>query len=124
VVKEFPILGPGSLFAAKAALASRSQGKYDEFHLALIKLDGVKDETSVMQVAQQIGLDLKKLKTDMESDGVAEVIGRNYSLAEFLGISGTPSFIIDEALEPGFVTYDVLAAHVSTVRQNGGCRVC
>jgi protein-disulfide isomerase len=124
VVKEFPILGPGSLFAAKAALASRSQGKYDEFHLALIKLDGVKDETSVMQVAQQIGLDLEKLKTDMESDGVAEVIGRNYSLAESLAISGTPSFIIDEALEPGFVTYDVLAAHVSTVRQNGGCRVC
>ena len=52
------------------------------------------------------------------------LIGRNYSLAESLAINGTPSFIIDEALEPGYVTYDVLAGHVSTVRQNGGCRVC
>jgi protein-disulfide isomerase len=124
VIKEFPILGPGSVFAAKAALASRSQGKYDEFHLALTRLDGVKDETSVLQVAEQVGLDLEKLKTDMESDGVTEVIGRNYSLAESLAINGTPSFIIDEALEPGYVTYDVLARHVSAVRQNGGCRVC
>jgi protein-disulfide isomerase len=124
VIKEFPILGPGSVFAAKAALASRSQGKYNEFHLALTKLDGVKDETSVMQVAEQVGLDLEKLKTDMESEGVSEVIGRNYSLAESLAINGTPSFIIDETLEPGYVTYDVLAGHVSTVRQNGGCRVC
>ena len=124
VIKEFPILGPGSVFAAKAALASRSQGKYDEFHLALTKLNGVKDEASVMQVAEQVGLDLDKLKTDMESDGVSEVIGRNYSLAEALAINGTPSFIIDEALEPGYVTYDVLAQHVSAVRQNGGCRLC
>jgi protein-disulfide isomerase len=124
VIKEFPILGPGSVFAAKAALASRSQGKYNEFHQALTKFEGVKDETSVMQVAEQVGLDLEKLKTDMESKAVSDVIGRNYSLAESLSINGTPSFVIDEALEPGYVQYDVLAGHVSAVRQNGGCRVC
>jgi protein-disulfide isomerase len=124
VIKEFPILGPGSVFAAKAALASRSQGKYNEFHQALTDFDGVKDETRVMQVAEQVGLDLEKLKTDMESKAVTDVIGRNYSLAESLSINGTPSFIIDEALEPGYVQYDVLARHVSEVKQNGGCRLC
>ena len=124
VIKEFPILGPGSVFAAKAALASRNQGKYNEFHQALTDLEGVKDETSVMQVAQQVGLDAEKLKTDMESEAVTGVIRRNYSLAESLSINGTPSFIIDETLEPGFVQFDVLARHVSAVRQNGGCRVC
>jgi protein-disulfide isomerase len=124
VIKEFPILGPGSVFAAKAALASRGQGKYNEFHQALTRFEGVKDETSVMQVAEQVGLDLEKLKADMESKAVSDVIGRNYSLAESLSINGTPSFVIDEALEPGYVQYDVLAGHVSAVRQNGGCRVC
>jgi protein-disulfide isomerase len=124
VIKEFPILGAGSVFAAKAALASREQGKYAEFHDALTAIEGVKDETSVMQAAQQVGLDIEKLKTDMEAKEVIEVIRRNYSLAEALSINGTPSFIIGDTLEPGFVSYDVLAQHVSTLRQNGGCKIC
>jgi protein-disulfide isomerase len=124
VIKEFPILGPGSLYAARAALASRKQGKYVEFHEALTELDGVKDETTVLQVAEQVGLDVDKLKTDMEDEAVSEVIRRNYSLAESLSINGTPSFVIDETLEPGFVQFDVLARHVATVRQNGGCQLC
>jgi protein-disulfide isomerase len=124
VIKEFPILGAGSVFAAKAALASRAQGKYVEFHHALTAMEGVKDETSVMQAAQQIGMDVEKLKTDMEAKGVVEVIRRNYSLAEALSINGTPSFIIGDTLEPGFVSFDVLAQHVSTLRQNGGCKIC
>jgi protein-disulfide isomerase len=124
VIKEFPILGAGSVFAAKAALASRAQGKYAEFHHALTAMEGVKDETSVMQAAQQVGMDVEKLKTDMEAKGIVEVIRRNYSLAEALSINGTPSFIIGDTLEPGFVSFDVLAQHVSTLRQNGGCKIC
>jgi protein-disulfide isomerase len=124
VIKEFPILGSGSVFAAKAALASGMQGKYAEFHSALTTIEGVKDETSVMQAAQEIGLDVGKLKTDMEADAVVNVIRRNYSLAESLSINGTPSFVIDDILEPGYVSFDVLAQHVSTVRQNGGCNIC
>jgi protein-disulfide isomerase len=124
IIKEFPILGPGSVFAAKAALASRLQGKYSQFHDALTEAEGVKDETNVLEIAKQVGLDVEKLKTDMESEAVANVIRRNYSLAEALSINGTPSFIIDDALEPGFVSFDVLAQHVATVRQNGGCKVC
>lgn len=124
VIKEFPILGPGSIFAAKAALASRSQEKYVEFHHALTAIEGVKDETSVMQAAQAIGLNVEKLKADMETEAVSDVIRRNFRLAEALSINGTPSFIIGDSLEPGYVPFDVLAQHVLTVRQNGGCKVC
>lgn len=124
IIKEFPILGPGSIFAAKAAIASRLQGKYVEFHNALTAVEGVKDESNVLEIAKQAGLDVEKLKADMESEAVADVIRRNYSLAEALSINGTPSFIIDDALEPGYVSFDVLARHVATVRQNGGCKVC
>lgn len=124
VIKEFPILGPGSIYAAKAALASRNQGKYHQFHGALSKSEGVRDEASVLETARDVGLDVEKLKTDMEAEAISDVIRRNYSLAEALSINGTPSFIIDETLEPGYVSFEVLARHVSTVRQNGGCKIC
>jgi protein-disulfide isomerase len=124
IIKEFPILGPGSIFAAKAAIASRLQGKYVAFHNAMTAAEGVKDETNVLDIAKQVGIDVEKLKVDMESEAVADVIRRNYNLADALSISGTPSFIIDDTLEHGYVSYDVLVQHVSTVRQNGGCKVC
>jgi protein-disulfide isomerase len=124
VIKEFPILGPGSVFAAKAALASRLQGKYSEFHHALTAIEGAKDENSVLQAAREVGLDIDKLKADMESEAIIEVIRRNYGIAEALAINGTPSFIIDDTLEPGYVPFDVLSQHVAAVRQNGGCKVC
>jgi protein-disulfide isomerase len=124
IIKEFPILGPGSIFAAKAAIASRLQSKYVEFHNAMTATEGTKDESNVLEIAKQVGLDVEKLKVDMESEAVADVIRRNYSLAEALSINGTPSFIIDDALEHGYVSFDVLVQHVATVRQNGGCKVC
>jgi protein-disulfide isomerase len=124
IIKEFPILGPGSMYAAKAALASRNQGKYREYHQALNASEGVKDETSVLKAAQEVGLDIEKLKKDMETDEVLNVIRRNYGLAEVLAINGTPSFVIDDTLEPGFVPFEELMKHVLAVRQNGGCKVC
>jgi protein-disulfide isomerase len=124
IIKEFPILGPGSIFAAKAAIASRLQGKYVEFHNAMTGAEGAKDESNVLEIAKQVGLNVEKLKADMESEAVLDVIRRNYSLAEALSINGTPSFIIDDELEHGYVSFDVLNRHVATVRQNGGCRVC
>jgi protein-disulfide isomerase len=124
VMKEFPILGPGSVYAARAALASRKQGKYWEYHLALMAHEGRIDEQVADQVAESTGLDVKKLKADMEADEVNQVITRNMQLADSLKIQGTPAFIIDETIIPGAVGYDALAAAVKQVRDNGGCRLC
>ncbi|MGE0240775.1 MAG: DsbA family protein, partial [Parvibaculaceae bacterium] len=68
VMKEFPILGPGSVYAARAALASRKQGKYWEYHMALMAHEGRIDEAVADQVAEASGLDVKKLKADMEAE--------------------------------------------------------
>ena len=124
VIKEFPILGPGSVFAAKAALASAKQGKYREFHTALNRMRGAANQTSVLQVAQEVGLDVAKLQTDMESEEVAEVIGKNKSIARSLSIDGTPTFLFDDTIEPSYASYEVLAQYVATIRRNGGCRFC
>jgi len=124
VMKEFPILGPGSVYAARAALASRKQGKYWEYHLALMAHEGRIDEQVADQIAEATGLDVKKLKADMEGDEVSQVIARNMQLADALKIQGTPAFIIDETVIPGAVGYDALAAAVKQVRDNGGCKLC
>ena len=124
VMKEFPILGPGSTFAARAALASKAQGKYWEFHLALLELRGAATEQTVLKVAKNIGLDVDKLKKDMESPDVDKVLGTNMATAQALGINGTPAFVIDDKLIPGAVGYQTLSSTVDQIRKDGGCKVC
>ena len=124
VMKEFPILGPGSVYAARAALASRKQGKYWEYHLAMMAHEGRVDEAVADQIAEAQGLDLKKLKADMDSDEVTQVINHNMQLADSLKIQGTPAFIIDQTVIPGAVGYDALTATIKQVRDSGGCKLC
>jgi protein-disulfide isomerase len=124
VIKEFPILGPGSLVAAKAALASKKQEKYLDFHLALLGHEGHLEADTVMEIATTVGLDVAKLKADMETEEVGNILEANMSLAQKLGIQGTPAFIVDETLIPGAIGYEALAASVKQVRDQGGCKVC
>ena len=123
VFKEWPILGEGSRFAARAALASRKQGKYWEFHRALMETRSV-DETTTLEVAERIGLDVDQLKADMEAPEVAEVIEGNMKLASALGIQGTPAFFVDDQMIPGAVGHEALAQVISEVREAGGCTIC
>lgn len=124
VLKEFPILGPSSLYAARAALASEKQGKYWKFHEAMLGHDGRLDEAAVLEAATGVGLDLARLKQDMAAPAIDEIIGRNMKMAEALNIEGTPAFIVDSTIIPGAVGYDGLAAAVSQVREAGGCKIC
>lgn len=94
VYKEFPILGPNSVFAAKAALAANEQGKYVPFHDGLFALRGAADPGSVMQVAAKVGLDTDRLKADMKKPEIQTAIEKNLALAEALRINGTPGFVI------------------------------
>lgn len=124
VMKEFPILGPGSTFAARAALASKKQGKYWEFHVALMQQRGAITEKSTLKVAEKVGLDIDQLQLDMKSKDVEDILGANMSVAQTLGINGTPAFIIDDRLIPGAVGYETLAGTVEQVREAGGCKLC
>ncbi len=124
VIKEFPILGPGSLYAARAAIASKKQGKYWDFHSALMNARGAVDEARTLAVAKEVGLDIEKLKKDMEADEVNEEIAEAQSLASRMGINGTPSFIIDDTLIPGALGLEELRKQIAEVREGGGCKVC
>ncbi len=94
VFKEFPIRGPASEAASKAALAAKMQGKYFEFHKGLMAANKVLTEADIMKVAQDVGLDVAKLKTDMGSDAVSQQIKEDYKLAQSLQLLGTPAFFV------------------------------
>ncbi len=116
VMIEFPVLGPNSQIAAKAALAANMQGKYTAFHEGMMDTKTRLDEQGVLGVAQKIGLDMDKLKQDMESPAVAKELESNALMARSLGISGTPAFVIGDQLVPGAVGKDKIKALVDKSR--------
>lgn len=101
VYKEFPILGPDSVFAAKAALAADKQGKYAAFHKALYGSKTRVTEAAVLKIAADAGLDVERMKTDMQQPDIKASIDRNTELAQALGITGTPGFVIGDQIFPG-----------------------
>ncbi|HEY3637304.1 MAG TPA: DsbA family protein, partial [Rhizomicrobium sp.] len=107
---EFPIKGPDSTVAARAAMAARQQpDKYVAFHFALMSQEGAVDQNIVFAIAKKAGLDVTKLKTDMASPGVDLALARAHTLAQSSGIDGTPAFIVDGKIREGAVNDSELA---------------
>ena len=118
IVKEFPILGPESTFASRAALAALEQSgeKYAAFNDAMMTWQGDLSQNAVMSLADEVGLDTERLAADMENDEIAENIRATYKLARALNITGTPGFIIGDEIVRGFVPFDALREMVQQER--------
>jgi protein-disulfide isomerase len=124
VMKEFPIFGEGSEYAARAAMASVKQGKYWILHQALFASEGKVTPQVVDQIAAEQGLDVAKLKLDMKAADIDAAIKKNQAMAQSLALTGTPAFIVDTKLIPGYAELANLQAMLAEVRANGGCKVC
>ncbi len=122
VLKEFPIFGENSTFTAKVAMASRAQGKYLDFHVALMKERQVTKD-NVFKIAEKVGLDVEKLKADMDNPEFESAIKQTSSIAQALGIEGTPGYIVDAKVNVGFLALDGLRQMVGEARKEG-CQVC
>ncbi len=116
VYKEFPVLRSESTLATRAALAAYRQGKYQEFHLAIMGLRGAPSETAIMRVADRLGLDLDRLRRDMQSPETEQLIQANYRLAQDIGVRGTPAFVIGDQLVPGALDADSMRALIAEKR--------
>ncbi|MFL2771617.1 MAG: DsbA family protein [Rhodospirillaceae bacterium] len=101
VLIEFPILGPNSVTASKAALAAREQNLYGPFHQALMSHRGSLNESVIMTLARGVGLNTSKLKEDMSNPEISAIIDKNRAIAQDLEISGTPAFVVGSTLVPG-----------------------
>lgn len=116
VYKEWPILGPASEFAARAALASRNQNKYVELHRAMMLDSGRLSESRVLEIATTLGLDIDRLKQDMDAPEITEAIERNRELARALRITGTPSFVIGDEMLAGAADATVIRGLIDQAR--------
>lgn len=124
VLKEFPIFGEGSEYGARAALASVKQGKYWNLHQALFASEGKITPEVVDQIAGEQGIDVAKMKTDMKSPEIDAAVKANQAMAQSLALTGTPAFIVDNELIPGYTELANLQALLAKTRANGGCKVC
>jgi len=120
VLKEFPVLGPGSLEAAQVAVAVRMQDpsgkKYLDFHQKLLGGKGQADKARAMAAAKEAGLDMAKLDKDMASPEVRATLEENFKLAESMGMNGTPSYVIGKQVVVGAVGRDALAEKIGIAR--------
>ncbi len=126
VLKELPILSKGSEEASKVALAAKLQGKYWEVHRALINLRGeLNEQTSLKAIEKIPGLDMAKLKKDMESAEVKGEIAFVRDLAQKMGIQGTPHFLVGDRAIPGAPQnlLEQVTGHVTELRKSG-CQYC
>lgn len=116
VMKELPIFGEDSRFAAKAALAAARQGRYAEFHYALMTAGVTIDVATTQAIAQSIGLDMTRLEQDMLDPALDEELDRNYALARALGVEGTPALVVGRQFVPGARPYDEMERLVAEAR--------
>ena len=121
VLKEFPVLGPGSKEAAEVAVAARMQDKsgkkYLDFHQKLLGGRGAADMARALAAAKDAGFDMARLEKDMASDEVKATLEENLRVAEAIGLNGTPSYIIGADVVIGAQGYDALTEKVDAARR-------
>src|SRR3984885_2439584 len=120
VLKEFPVLGPGSVEAAQVAVAARMQDpsgkKYLDFHQKLLGGRGQADKAHAMAAAKDAGFDMTRLEKDLASPEVRATIEENFKLAEEMGMNGTPSYVIGKQVVVGAVGLDDLMEKIGMAR--------
>jgi protein-disulfide isomerase len=120
VLKEFPVLGEGSVQAAQVAAAARMQDKtgkkYLEFHQKLLGGRGQADKARALAVAKEVGFDVAKIEKDMASDEVKAQLEESFKLAEALGLNGTPSYVVGSDVVVGAVGLSALKEKVNGAR--------
>lgn len=117
VFVEMPILGRTSELAAKWAMAAQKQDAYLEYHIALMQNRGPINESSLVKIAEKIGLDVEKMRVDAEGSEVAKKVAEKTAKASQMGISGTPAFIINGKLYGGYIGLDSMRAAVKDARE-------
>ena len=116
VFKEFPILGPASEQAARVALASKGDGKYFAIHQGLLNARGSVSGAALSSLIEKHGLNADEIVTRGKNKDIDAHIKDVRNLAQSLGVSGTPAFIIDNQLFSGALSYDDMQSVIDEIR--------
>jgi protein-disulfide isomerase len=122
ILKEFPVLGPGSVEASRVAMAARMSLKPEQvlqFHAKLLGARGPANKQKALEVAKEVGIDPVALAKQMDSTDVSAGIQQVAMLADQLGLTGTPSFVFGGEVVVGAVGFDELKDKIDSVRKCG-----
>ncbi|WP_332714077.1 DsbA family protein [Pelagibacterium mangrovi] len=120
ILKEFPILSQGSVDAARVGVLVNDAGvDYQAFHTALYSSRGAVDSETALAAAEELGLSRVSLELDMNTQNVSNALQRTYAIAQALGITGTPTFIIGNEVIPGAVPKEQLVQRIENMRACG-----
>jgi protein-disulfide isomerase len=122
IVKDFPVLGQGSVEAATVALAFKQQAtpeKFWQFHQKLLTVRGQVGRQQALDAAREAGVDQARLQRDMDSPAVRGAIEQNIQIADSLGLTGTPSYVLGDEVVVGAVGFADLKARVDNLRKCG-----
>jgi protein-disulfide isomerase len=122
VLKDYPILSPGSIDAAAVAIGVKKQlqgERFLAFHKELLLTRGPVGKERALEVAKDSGVDMTKLEADMAAPSVKTALAENIKLGDALGVSGTPSYVVGDEVVGGAVGYDALKARIDAVRKCG-----
>ena len=122
VFKEFPILSAESKFASEVALATWNfdRDRYLDLHTRLMGAKGGLTKDRVMRIAASTGLDISRLRLELKSPKIVEELKNNSRLAQSLGITGTPAFVIGSRIIPGATDYATIKKAIAEARGNSG----
>jgi len=119
VLKDWPILGPVSVAAARMALACKYQGKYDKAHDAMIGISSKLTEPRIDELLAGAGVNVDRAKKDLAANvkAIDAMLARNNETAEGLNFRGTPSFIVGKFRVPGVLTMDQFEQVIADARK-------
>ncbi len=118
ITKQIPILGPVSLYAARAVIAADRLGEFPPFHRALMESRVRLSEETILRLAEQSGIDREALLAEMASGRQADeqALTRNGELARNLGITGTPAFVVGDTVLRGLPDMATLQSLIDQAR--------
>lgn len=121
VMKEFPILSEGSMQAARVSVAVKdiAPERYQEFHSELFSRPGQADNAKALDIARDLGLNVEALRAAVDQENVTRNLQEVQQLAQILGITGTPSYVVGRELVPGAAGFDALQEKVTAMRECG-----
>lgn len=117
VFQDLPVLGSDSETIARMSLAAHKQGKYLAFHKAMMGFHGNHNAEGLFKLAEETGLDVEKLKNDMQDPMTDLALQNHRQMAGEMGINGTPAFIIGGELYPGYIGYDMMKQRIDAIRK-------
>jgi protein-disulfide isomerase len=122
--KEWPILGDGSVLAARASLAADRQGKYQAFHLRLMNSRLIPTIRSIEDIAGELGMNVSQLRQDMDSDATTRTIQRTNVLASALGFIGTPVMVVGRTIVQGEISKGELERLIEDEMRPASAKAC